>query len=161
MSIKTGDRLPAVKVGFFENGKIKQKSIEQVINGHKAILFGVPGAFTPTCSEQHLPGYVDNRYAFKRKGVDLIACVSVNDVFVMKAWARSQGIEDEVLMLADGNGDLARAMGLELDGRKFGLGMRSKRFAMLLEDGVVKVLNVERDGGLEVSAAEAMLEAME
>ena len=118
----------------------------------------MPGAFTPTCSAKHLPGFKEKAAEFKAKGVDAIACLSVNDVFVMKAWAKDQGIAGEVIMLADGNGDFTRAIGLELDGSKFGMGLRSQRYSLIAKDGVVEQLNVEQGGEFKVSSAEYLLE---
>ena len=132
-------------------------STDDLFAGKKVVLFGVPGAFTPTCSKTHLPGFVSAAADLKAKGVDLIACVSVNDAFVMKAWGESAGVGSDVLLLADGNGDLAKAMDLELDGRGFGLGTRCKRFAAVIDNGVVKALNVEPGGGLTCSAAADVL----
>ena len=123
-------------------------------------LFAVPGAFTPTCSAKHLPSFKQHAADLKAKGVDTIACVSVNDVFVMKAWGENQGVGDDVLMLADGNGDFTKAIGLELDGSRFGMGPRSQRYSMIVKDGVVKELNVESGGEYRVSSAEYMLEQL-
>ena len=124
------------------------------------MLFSVPGAFTPTCSAKHLPGFVANADAIKKKGVDTIACMAVNDVFVMRAWGESGKVGDKVLMLADGNGEYARALGLELDASKFGMGTRSKRFSMIVKDGVVTQLNVEPPGEFGVSSAETALKQL-
>ena len=132
---------------------------EEIFAGKKVVLFAVPGAFTPTCSMAHLPGYVVNADSIKAKGVDTIACVSVNDAFVMDAWGQNKNAE-ELLMLGDGNGDLTEALGLTMDGSGFGLGKRSQRYAMIVEDGTVTKLSVEAPGKLEVSAAEASLEAL-
>jgi len=128
-----------------------------VFKGKKVALFAVPGAFTPTCSARHLPGFKDQAAAFKAKGVDTIACVSVNDVFVMGAWGKSQEVGDAVLMLADGNGAFTTELGLELDGSKFGMGKRSQRYSMVVADGVVETLNVEEGGDFKVSSADYML----
>ena len=127
------------------------------INGRKVVLFAVPGAFTPTCSAKHLPGFVQNAADFKAKGVDTVACISVNDAFVMGAWGEAQNVGDGIVMLADGNGEFARAVGLEFDGSAFGLATRSQRYAMVIEDGVVTALEVEPGPGLTVSAADAVL----
>ena len=129
----------------------------EVFGGKKVALFAVPGAFTPTCSAKHLPGYVNNLDSLKAKGIDRVACVSVNDVFVMSAWGKDQKVGDKVLMLADGNGDFAKAVGLELDAKGFGMGKRSQRYSMIVDNGVVKQLNVEEGGQFKVSAAEHML----
>jgi len=132
---------------------------DSIFGGKKVVLFAVPGAFTPGCSMTHLPGYVVNADRILAAGVDTIACLSVNDAFVMDAWGKAQNAE-HILMLADGNGDFTRELGLELDGRGFGLGLRSQRYAMVVEDGVVTTLNVEPGGGVDVSAAETILEAL-
>lgn len=143
MSIKVGDRLPEGKFTVMgENGPTPVSSSD-LFKGKTAVLFAVPGAFTPTCSEQHLPGFVGLADELKGKGVDTIACTAVNDVFVLNAWAKVRGAEGTITMLADGNGDFAKATGLDIDLSKFGLGTRSQRYAMVLEDGVVKYLAVE------------------
>ena len=140
-----------------KDGKPADMTVSELTSGKTVALFAVPGAFTPTCSARHLPGYKEKAGEMRGKGVDTIACVAVNDVFVMNAWGRDQKVGDDVVMLADGNGDFARAIGLEMDGKGFGMGSRSKRYSMLLEDGVVKQLNVEAPGEFKVSAAEYML----
>src|SRR5690606_29747564 len=134
-----------------------RNTTEEVFGGRTVALFAVPGAFTPTCSAKHLPGYKTSAAALKAKGIDAIACVSVNDVFVMNAWGKDQNVGDDVLMLADGSGDFARAIGLTMDGRGFGMGERSQRYSMIVEDGVVKTLNVEAPGEFKVSSADHML----
>jgi peroxiredoxin len=157
MTIKTGDRMPeGVLMRMTENGPTPVPTNE-LFAGKKVALFAVPGAFTPTCSAKHLPGFVRNAEALKAKGVDVIACMAVNDVFVMDAWGTAQEVGDAVMMLADGNGDYTRALGLELDASGFGMGGRSQRFSMIIDDGVVSVLNVEDGGAFEVSDAETML----
>jgi len=128
-----------------------------LFKGKKVALFALPGAFTPTCSAKHLPGYIQQYDALKAKGIDTIVCLSVNDAFVMGAWGTQQGAGDKVMMLADGNGDFTRAVGLEMDGSKFGMGKRSQRYSMIVEDGVVKGLNVEAPGAFEVSSADHMM----
>ena len=158
MTIEVGDQLPDVTVKTFDDGPANL-SIGALIEGKTAVIFGLPGAFTPTCSIRHLPGFVDHAEAIKAKGVDTIACVSVNDAFVMDAWGQNKNAE-ELLMLGDGNGDLTEALGLTMDGSGFGLGKRSQRYAMIVEDGTVTKLSVEAPGKLEVSAAEAILEAL-
>jgi peroxiredoxin len=155
MSIKTGDRLPEGSFMRMTLSGPAPITTDEIFKGKKVVLFSVPGAFTPTCSNQHLPGYVEKAEEFKAKGVDTIACVAVNDVFVMDAWGKAKGAAGKVMLLADGNGDYAKALGLELDATKFGMGLRSKRFSMIVEDGVVKELNVEAPGEFKVSAAEA------
>ena len=159
MSIKEGDKIPAVTLHSMQDGKPTPMSTEDIFAGKKVVLFAVPGAFTPTCSMAHLPGYVVHADSIKAKGVDTIACVSVNDAFVMDAWGQNKNAE-ELLMLADGNGDLTAALGLTMDGSGFGLGQRSQRYAMIVENGTVTKLSVEAPGKLEVSAAEAILEAL-
>ena len=160
MAVTVGSRIPDVKLVAVENGSTSEVTTGEYLGSGKVVLFGVPGAFTPTCSDYHLPGFVIRSDEIRAKGVDKIACVSVNDAFVMQAWAASQNIQDEVALLADGNGDFAKAVGLELDGSGFGLGLRNKRFAMVIEDGVVSSLAVEPGGGLSVSPADAILASL-
>lgn len=156
MTIKVGDKLPDVKlVKATENGPEAVQSSDYFA-GKKVALFSVPGAFTPTCSARHLPGYVEKAQDLKSKGVDEIVATSVNDAFVLGAWNKSAG-SDDITMLADGNGDFAEALGLTMDGSGFGLGKRGQRFSMIVEDGVVKELNVEQPGDFSVSSAEHML----
>src|SRR5690606_4856668 len=130
-----------------------------IFGGRRVLLFSVPGAFTPTCSAKHLPGYVEHYAAFRERGID-VACVAVNDAFVMGAWGKAQNVPEGLRMLADGNGAFVRALGLEMDATRFGMGLRGKRFALYAEDGVVKVLHVEAPGEFKVSSAEAVLEAI-
>ena len=157
MTIKVGDKLPeATFVTMTEDGP-RPVSGDTVFKGKRVALFAVPGAFTPTCSARHLPGYRDQADALKAKGVDSIACVSVNDAFVMGAWGKSQEAGDKVTLLADGNGEFTRAIGLEMDASKFGMGTRSQRYSMIVNDGVVESLNVEQAGAFEVSSADYML----
>jgi len=156
MTIKTGDRIPSVTLKKMGEKGPENISTDEIFNGKKVVLFAVPGAFTPGCTMTHLPGYVVNADKIKAKGVDTIACLSVNDAFVMDAWGKSQNADD-LLMLADGNAELTKALGLELDASGFGLGIRSQRYAMIVEDGVVKHLNVEQGTGVDVSAAEKIL----
>jgi peroxiredoxin len=155
--IKVGDKLPSVKLKTRIQGDMKDLTTEDIFAGKKVALFGLPGAFTPTCSAKHLPGYVEHADAIRAKGVDTIACLSVNDAFVMDAWGKDQKVGDKVLMLADGSADFARAVGLELDLTANGMGVRIKRFSMLVENGVVKTLNVEKPGAFEVSDAATIL----
>jgi glutaredoxin/glutathione-dependent peroxiredoxin len=152
---KPGDRVPEGTFSRMTPNGPGPITTQEIFDGKKVVFFGVPGAFTPTCSKQHLPGYVSNAEAIKAKGIDTIACMSVNDVFVMDAWGKSQAVGDKVLLLADGNGEFARKLGLELDASKVGMGIRSKRFSMVVEDGVVKELNVESPGEFKVSSAES------
>ena len=157
MTIKVGDKLPEATFKVMKDGKPADLTVAELTAGKKVALFAVPGAFTPTCSARHLPGYKDKAAEFRGKGVDTIACVAVNDVFVMNAWGKDQQVGEDVVMLADGNGDFAKAVGLEMDGKGFGMGGRSQRYSMIVENGVVKSLNVEAPGKFEVSAAEYML----
>jgi peroxiredoxin len=157
MAIKAGDKLPNATFMTSTADGPAPISTAEVFGGKRVALFAVPGAFTPTCSAKHLPGFKEHAAALKAKGVDAIACVSVNDVFVMKAWAKDQGVEGEILMLADGNGEFTKAIGLEMDGSKFGLGQRSQRYSLVAKDGVVETLNVEAGGEFKVSAADYML----
>ncbi|MDF2901471.1 MAG: peroxiredoxin [Phenylobacterium sp.] len=157
MTIKVGDKLPAATFSAGTPEGPRPMSTDDIFAGKKVALFAVPGAFTPTCSAKHLPGFKEHVADFKAKGVDSIACVSVNDAFVMKAWGESQSVGQDILMLGDGNGDFTKAIGLEMDGSKFGMGQRSQRYSMIVEDGVVKELNVEAPGEFKVSAADYML----
>ncbi len=160
MTIAVGDRIPDVQVMTMTAEGPKPVRTGEALGKQKVVLFAVPGAFTPTCSDYHLPGFVMRADELKSKGVDTIACVAVNDPFVMGAWARAQKVGDRVLMLADGNGDFTKAMGLEMDGSGFGLGTRSRRYAAVIENGVVKKLNLEPGPGLDVSSADSMLAAV-
>jgi glutaredoxin/glutathione-dependent peroxiredoxin len=157
MTIQVGDRIPSGSFRIKTDEGIKELSTDEIFKGKKVVLFSVPGAFTPTCSAKHLPGFVQKAGDFKGKGIDTIACLSVNDAFVMDAWGKDQKVGDKVVMLADGNADFAKAIGLELDATGVGLGVRSQRFAMVVQDGVVKGLHVEQPGAFEVSSAEAVL----
>jgi len=157
MTIKVGDTLPEATFMTMTADGPAPVTTDDVFKGKKVALFAVPGAFTPTCSARHLPGFKDQAGALKAKGVDAIACVSVNDVFVMGAWGKSQEVGDAVTMLADGNGAFTTALGLELDGSKFGMGKRSQRYSMVVNDGVVETLNVEEGGDFKVSSADYML----
>jgi len=157
MTIKAGDKIPEGTLKLMgKDGPMNVSADELLGKGH-IVLFSVPGAFTPTCSAKHLPGFVENAAALRAKGVTKIVCLAVNDVFVMNAWGKSAGVGDSVEMAADGNGDYSRALGLELDARGFGMGMRGKRFALVIEDGVVKQVNVEAPGEFKVSSAEHVL----
>jgi peroxiredoxin len=152
---KVGDRVPEGTFTRMTPNGPGPITTQELFGGKKVVLFAVPGAFTPTCSKQHLPGYVSNADDIKAKGIDTIACMAVNDVFVMDAWGKAQGVGDKVLLLADGNAEFTKKLGLELDASRFGMGTRSKRFSMVVEDGVVKELNVEAPGEYKVSSAEA------
>jgi peroxiredoxin len=160
MTIAVGDSIPDVQLRTMTSEGPKPVSSTEVFGKGKVVLFAVPGAFTPTCSDHHLPGFVLRADEIRAKGVDTIVCLSVNDPFVMGAWGRDQEVGDRVLMVADGNGEFTRAVGLELDGSGFGLGTRSQRYAAILEDGVVTSLFVEQKPGLDVSSAESVLAAL-
>ncbi|MCU0756307.1 MAG: peroxiredoxin [Xanthomonadales bacterium] len=160
MSIAIGDRIPDVSLSTVADGAPKPISSAEIFSGKRVVLFAVPGAFTPTCSARHLPGYVEQLDALKAKGIDTVACLAVNDAFVMGAWAKGQDVPAEILMLADGNAALTRALGLELDATGFGMGIRAKRFALVANDGVVEQLWVEAPGEFKVSAADAVLAAL-
>ena len=155
MSIKVGDRLPEVPLQRIREG-VETVDTLTLFNDGKVVLFAVPGAFTPTCSEKHLPSFVQHFQEFRSRGIE-VACLSVNDPFVMQAWGQSQDVPDGLMMLADGNGDFTRALGLELDASAYGMGTRAKRFALYAEDGVVRQLHVEAPGEYRVSSAEHVL----
>ena len=155
--IKVGDKVPNAKLTAATAEGPKEVTTDEVFGGKKVVLFAVPGAYTPTCSARHLPGYVQNVDALKAKGVDTIACLAVNDAFVLGAWAKDQGVDGRILMLADGSAAFTKALGLELDLTARGLGIRSQRYAMVVDDGRVTSLNVEPPGGFEVSRAETVL----
>jgi|SRR5581483_8103480 len=158
MAIKVGDALPAdVKLKEMQGGGPKDVSLAELSKGKRVVLFAVPGAFTPTCSMKHLPGFVEDAEKIRAKGVDEIVCVSVNDAFVMDAWGKAAGASGKVRMLADGNGDFTRAVGLELDASGFGMGKRSQRYGMVVKDGKVEQLHVEPGPGLNVCSAESIL----
>ena len=159
MTIQEGSSLPEATLHVMQEDKPTAMSVGDLFGGKKVVLFAVPGAFTPTCSNAHLPGYVVKADELKAKGVDSIICLSVNDAFVMDAWGKDKNAE-QLMMVADGNGEFTKALGLEMDGSGFGLGTRSQRYAMIVDDGTVSKLSVEDPGKLEVSAAEAMLEAL-
>ena len=160
MAISVGERIPDVKLMTMTEEGPRPVQSGDVLGKGKVVLFAVPGAFTPTCSDHHLPGFVLRADDIRAKGVDTIACVAVNDVFVMGAWGQTQNTGDAVVMLADGNGDFAAQMGLELDGSGFGLGTRSQRYAAILDDGVVTELMVEANPGLDVSSADSILDKL-
>ncbi len=157
MTIEVGSTVPSGTFKIMTGEGPKPLTTDELFKGKKVLLFSVPGAFTPTCSGKHLPGYVNNAATIKAKGIDTIACMAVNDVFVMDAWGKYANVGDKIVMLADGNGDYARALGLEMDGTGFGMGKRSKRFSMIVEDGVVKQLNIEPPGQFDVSSAECAI----
>ena len=159
MTIQKGDRLPDVPIAIATSDGPKPTTSGEFFFGKRVALFAVPGAFTPTCSARHLPSYVDKASDLKGKGIDEIACISVNDPFVMSAWGQRDGSED-ITMLGDGNGEFAEAIGLTMDGSKFGLGKRSQRYSMIVNDGVVEQLNVEQPGEYRASSAENMLDQL-
>ncbi|HVJ63149.1 MAG TPA: peroxiredoxin [Tahibacter sp.] len=158
MTIQIGDTVPSSTLNVIRDG-VQAITTDEIFGDRKVVLFSVPGAFTPTCSAKHLPGYVEKFAEFKNRGID-VACVAVNDAFVMKAWAKDQNVPADLMMLADGNANFARSLGLEFDATAFGMGVRSKRFALYAENGVVKTLNVEAPGEFSVSSAQAMLDAI-
>jgi len=157
MTIKAGERMPEGKFKTMGDKGPQDLSTAQLFDGKRVVLFSVPGAFTPTCDAKHLPGYVEKAEQLRAKGIDTVACMAVNDVFVMNAWGKASGVAGKVLMLADGNGEYARALGLEMDGRGFGMGMRGQRFAIVVDNGVARQVDIEAPGQFKVSAAEAVL----
>lgn len=161
MSIKVGDQIPSATLSYMDSEGSKTISTDELFNGKKVVLMAVPGAFTPTCSNQHLPGFLQSADQIKAKGVDTIACISINDAFVMKAWGKDQRVDDKILMLADSNGEFTKAIGQECDLQRLGLGLRSQRYAMIVEDGVVKSLDVDEPVEVaEVSNANRVLEKL-
>lgn len=160
MTIKVGDKVPSGVLTHMTKDGPQKITTDQLFGGKTVVLFSVPGAFTPTCDAKHLPGFVQHADKLKAKGVDTIACLAVNDVFVMNAWGTSSHVDDKVLMLADGNAEFTRALGLELDATGFGMGIRGKRFALVAKDGVVTHLNVEAPGEFRTSSAEYVLEQL-
>jgi peroxiredoxin len=156
MAIQPGDRLPEIPLQRIREG-VETVDVHTLFDGKQVVLFAVPGAFTPTCSERHLPGFVEKFDAFRQRGIDVL-CLSVNDPFVMKAWGESQHVPEGLQMLADGNGEFTRALGLEMDASGYGMGTRARRFAMFVDDGTVKQLHVEAPGEFRVSSAEYVLE---
>ena len=157
MTIQVGDKLPSATLTTMTAEGPKPLTTSELCEGKKVVLFAVPGAITPTCSVQHLPGFLENAQSFKDKGVDTVACVSVNDPFVMGAWGKDREVGENLMMLSDGNGDFTAANGLEMDGSGFGLGTRSQGYAMIVDDGVVSTLTVESGPGRDVSSAETIL----
>jgi len=161
MAIQVGDRIPAMTLRYASAEGPKEISSDELFRGKKVVLFAVPGAFTPACSQRHLPGYVEKAADLKAKGVDTIACIAVNDPAVMGAWGKAQNVGDKVMMLADGSADFAKAVGMDIDLSRAGLGTRSRRYSMLVEDGTVSSINVEQaPPNVDVSSAEAMLKAL-
>jgi peroxiredoxin len=157
MTIKVGDKMPAGTFTRMSKDGPQKITADQLFKGKTVVFFSVPGAFTPTCDAKHLPGFVDSADKLKAKGVDTIACTAVNDVFVMNAWGKSGGVGDKILMLGDGNGEYARALGLELNATGFGMGMRGQRFAIIAKDGVATHVNIEAPGEFKVSSADYVL----
>lgn len=157
MAISVGDKIPSATLMQMKDGSPKPVTTDELFKDKKIVVFALPGAFTPTCSAKHLPGFIQHAEDIFAKGVDAIACISVNDAFVMGAWGNAQGSGDKVLMLADGNGDFTRALGLEMDASRFGMGQRSQRYSMVVDHGMVKALNVEEPGAYSVSSAEHVL----
>jgi peroxiredoxin len=160
MTIKAGDRVPEGKLKQMGPDGPMNVTAAELLGKGRVVLFSVPGAFTPTCDAKHLPGFIEKASVLRDKGVDRIVCLAVNDVFVMNAWGKSAGSGDKVVMAADGNGDYTRALGLELDARGHGMGMRGQRFALVIEDGVVRQIHVEAPGEFKVSSAEHILAAL-
>jgi peroxiredoxin len=160
MTIKVGDRMPEGKFKTMTESGPKDLSTHELFDGKRVVLFSVPGAFTPTCDAKHLPGYLTQADALRAKGIDTIACMAVNDVFVMNAWGKASNVDAKVLLLADGNAEYATALGLTLDASGFGMGTRGQRFAILVEDGIATKLNVEAPGQFKVSSAEHMLQQL-
>jgi peroxiredoxin len=157
MTIKVGDKMPAGTLTLVTNDGPQKVSAEEFFKGKKVVLFSVPGAFTPTCDAKHLPGFVEKAGDLRAKGVNTVACIAVNDAFVMKAWGKSQNCDGKVQMIADGNGEYTKALGLEMDASGFGMGTRGQRFALIVDNGVVKSVNVEEKGEFKVSSAEHVL----
>ncbi|MGI9346261.1 MAG: peroxiredoxin [Gammaproteobacteria bacterium] len=155
--IKEGDKMPDVRVKHMDHKGPVDVSLPDLCKGKKVVIFGVPGAYTPTCSLKHLPGYVEHAEEMFSKNVDVIACISVNDVFVMDSWGKDTEVKNKVMMLSDGNAEFAERTGLEMDGNAFGMGKRLQRFALIAEDGVITLLHIEKPGAFEVSSAEAVL----
>jgi len=160
MTIQVGDKLPEATFAVMTENGPEQVNSQDYFAGRKVALFSVPGAFTPTCSAKHLPGYIEKQAELKAKGIDEIACTAVNDPFVMGAWSKASGADGKVTLLADGNGAFAKAVGLEMDGSKFGLGTRGQRYAMVVNDGTVEQLHVEAPGEFRVSSADYLLEQL-
>ncbi|HEY2446741.1 MAG TPA: peroxiredoxin [Rhizomicrobium sp.] len=160
MTIKVGEKVPSATLMQMKGGAPQPVKTDDLFAGKKVALFALPGAFTPTCSAKHLPGFLQHADDLHSKGVDAIACVSVNDAFVMGAWGESQQAGERVMMLADGNGDFTRALGLEMDASRYGMGKRSQRYSMIVDNGVVRTINIEEPGAFSVSSAEHMLQQL-
>ena len=160
MAIQVGERIPNVKLVTIRDGKYQSLWTDDFFKGKKVVLFAVPGAFTSVCSDHHLPGFIELADHLKSRGADEVACTAVNDIEVMDAWFKHMGVNDKIVPLSDGNGDFARAMGLELDSRPFGMGIRSQRYAAVVEDGVLKALNVDKPGEVARSGASVILQSL-
>jgi len=160
MSIQVGEKIPSLTLQHKPDEEVADISTDEIFSGKKVALFALPGAFTPTCSAAHLPGYVVKADELKNKGIDRIVCLSVNDAHVMKAWGEQQNVDDRIMMIADGNGHFTHAVGLELDRRQSGMGIRSQRYAMIVNDGVVELLNIEAPMKFEVSDADTILSSL-
>lgn len=160
MAVRVGSTVPDVKVSYILGDKLGESTTQELLGKGRVVLFAVPGAFTPTCSDYHLPGFVIRSEDLRAKGVDRVACIAVNDAFVMSAWGKSQNVGENVILIADGNAEFTCQAGLELNASDWGMGTRSQRYAMILEDGVVTSLEIERGGGLEVSSADAVLQRL-
>ena len=160
MAVKVGDKVPSVTLRYLTSDGVKAVPADEFFKGKKVALFALPGAYTRTCSSRHLPGYVSNAAALQKKGIDAVACLSVNDAFVMDAWGKEHGAEGKVTMLGDGSAEFTTAIGLDLDRTEAGMGIRSQRYSMVVENGVVTALNIEPSGQYGVSSAEAMLEKL-
>jgi peroxiredoxin len=157
MTIRIGDHVPSCTLRRMTDDGVSEITTDEIFSGKRVVLFALPGAFTPVCSGRHLPGFIEQAGAIHARGIDRIACLSVNDAFVMDAWGRAQGVDDKILMLADGNGEFTTALGLELDASALGLGLRSRRYAMIVDDGVVRELAIDEPAQLNASSAEAIL----
>ena len=160
MAIQVGEKIPNVKLQTIRDGKFESVWTDDFFRGRKVVLFAVPGAFTSVCSDHHLPGFIELADYMKTKGADVVACTAVNDIEVLNAWFDHQGVDQKIVPLADGSGDLARALDLELDARAFGMGIRSQRYAAVVEDGVLKALNVDEPGEVAGSSASAILQSL-
>ena len=160
MAIKVGDKIPSVTLRYLTSDGMQSVSSGEFFAGKRVVVFGLPGAYTRTCSSRHLPGYVTNAEALRKKGIDAVACVSVNDAFVMDAWGKEHGAPGKIVMLGDGSAELTEALGLSVDRTSAGMGIRSQRYSMIIDNGVVTALNVEPSGEYGVSSAEAMLEKL-
>ena len=160
MTIQVGDKVPNVKLQTVRDGRVQSVWTEELFEGRKVVLFAVPGAFTSVCSDHHLPGFIELADHLKSRGADLVACTAVNDVEVLQAWFKQQGVGEKIVPLADGNGDFARALGLELDSRPFGMGIRSQRYAAVIDGGVLKALNVDPPGQVAASGASSILQSL-